>query len=73
MIQDMETSQNLHIDAIVHQKGNSLIYELAMLNRKAQDFQKFTLGMEDRIRDELRNEVLSEKLELEVGQEMLKN
>ena len=53
---------------MVHEKGNNLIYELAMLNRKAHDFQRFTVGLEDRIREELQKEIEGEKIKLETDQ-----
>lgn len=31
----MQENIKINIDALVHQKGNNLIYELGMLNRKA--------------------------------------
>jgi hypothetical protein len=57
---------------LVHQKGNNLIYELGMLNRKAQDFQRFTLGLEDRVREEINKQYLEEQTQMTLSQELLR-
>ncbi len=68
----VEEAQRQHVDALVHFKANNLIYELAQISRKANDFQRFTVGLEDRIREEVTNEMQAEKIDLEVNQELLK-
>jgi len=53
---------------LVHEKGNNLIYELATLNRRAKDFERFTVGLEDRIREELTAEMEADRIQLETDQ-----
>ncbi|KAL4500564.1 hypothetical protein ABPG72_002988 [Tetrahymena utriculariae] len=69
----IKTLQNKHIDALVHERGNNLIYEMAKMQRKQADFQRFLTNIESEVTQEVRKEMNSDILKLENDKQILRN
>ncbi|KRX03787.1 Thioredoxin-like fold [Pseudocohnilembus persalinus] len=60
VIEDLKLANQIKIDSEVHKKGNNMISDLSILRKNLTDIKLLTFGVEKKIRQQLRNEMLSE-------------